>query len=94
LLESSFPDTRITSLTAAIVARGVFFADAERDFYLELLRKYFTQFQVDMAGYGLMSNHVHHYTNTGNASLTGERGWPAGGADGPVVAAEKTRTEN
>jgi len=36
----------------------VFFADVERDFYLELLRKYFTQFQVDMAGYGLMSNHV------------------------------------
>jgi putative transposase len=37
----------------------VFFTDAERGFYLELLRKYFTRFEVEMAGYGLMSNHVH-----------------------------------
>lgn len=38
----------------------VFFADAERDFYLQLLRRYFALFQVDMVGYVLMSNHVHH----------------------------------
>jgi putative transposase len=38
----------------------VFFADADRELYLKLLRKYFIQFQVDIAGYSLMSNHTHH----------------------------------
>jgi putative transposase len=41
-------------------SQRVFFADAERDFYLQLLCKYFIQFKVDVAGYALMSNHVHH----------------------------------
>jgi putative transposase len=37
----------------------VFFADSDRELYLELLRKYFIQFRVDVAGYSLMSNHIH-----------------------------------
>jgi putative transposase len=38
----------------------VFFADAERKFYLRLLHKYFSRYRVDMVGYALMSNHVHY----------------------------------
>jgi putative transposase len=37
----------------------VFFADSDCELYLELLRKYFIQFRVDIAGYSLMSNHIH-----------------------------------
>jgi putative transposase len=37
----------------------VFFAESDHDLYFELLRKYFCQFQVDMAGYALMYNHTH-----------------------------------
>lgn len=40
--------------------QAVFFDDAERDFYLVLMRKYFALFQVQAAGYSLMTNHVHH----------------------------------
>jgi putative transposase len=38
----------------------VFFADNERDFYLALLGKYCGKYQMNVIGYGLMSNHVHH----------------------------------
>ena len=38
----------------------VFFADSDRKLYLKLQLKYFIQFQVDVAGYALMSNHTHH----------------------------------
>jgi putative transposase len=37
----------------------VFFSDKDRVVYLKLLQKYFQQYQVEMAGYTLMSNHVH-----------------------------------
>jgi putative transposase len=38
----------------------VFFSYADNEMYLNLLRKYFPQYQVDMAGFSLMPNHVHH----------------------------------
>jgi len=37
----------------------VFVSDKDRDVYLKLLREYFQQYQVQMTGYTLMSNHVH-----------------------------------
>ena len=37
----------------------VFFSDRDRQIYFELLRKYFEQYLVDVAGYTLMSNHTH-----------------------------------
>lgn len=37
----------------------VFFKDPDRKLYLELLRKYFLQFEVDMAGYSLMPDRTH-----------------------------------
>ncbi len=40
--------------------RDVFFADSERDFYLSLQDKYFHLWQVQCAGYSLMTNHTHH----------------------------------
>ena len=40
--------------------RPVFFADSERDFYLSLQSKYFALWQVQCAGYALMTNHTHH----------------------------------
>jgi hypothetical protein len=37
----------------------VFFAASDSGLYLGLLRNYLIRFQVDMAGYTLMSNHTH-----------------------------------
>ena len=47
-----------------VIQRGnfgqkVFFHDSDREVYLRLLQKYFIQYQVEMIGYVLMSNHVH-----------------------------------
>ncbi len=39
--------------------RNVFFADTEREVYLDLLRKHFSRSGIQMAGYALMTNHVH-----------------------------------
>ncbi len=38
---------------------AVFLADADRRFYLELLKRYAVRFRVRIAGYCLMGNHVH-----------------------------------
>ncbi len=37
----------------------VFFADTDHETYLDLLRKYFMKYQLDLIGYSLMPNHVH-----------------------------------
>ncbi len=37
----------------------MFYADSDHDLYLELLRMYFTRYQLSMPGYSLMTNHVH-----------------------------------
>ena len=39
--------------------RDVFFADADRDVYLGLLRRYGSLYEVDVLGFCLMTNHVH-----------------------------------
>jgi len=40
--------------------RRVFLADAARDIYFNLQRKYYVLFHIDSVGYFLMSNYVHH----------------------------------
>ncbi len=37
----------------------VFFNDSDREVYLKLSQKYFKEYQVEMVGYVLMSNHIH-----------------------------------
>jgi putative transposase len=39
--------------------QAVFFDDADRELYLQLLRRHCTQYEVAIAGYCLMTNHVH-----------------------------------
>jgi putative transposase len=41
----------------------VFFDDADRKLYLDLLRRYCARYEVAVAGYCLMSNHVHSHTS-------------------------------
>jgi hypothetical protein len=36
----------------------LFFTDADCELYLELSHRHFIKFQVDMAGYTLMANHI------------------------------------
>jgi len=38
----------------------VFFAANDREIYLKLLGKFFQRYQIHLAGYSLMPNHVHH----------------------------------
>ena len=38
----------------------VFFSDKDHETYMTLMRKYFRKYGVDLIGYSLMPNHVHH----------------------------------
>ena len=38
----------------------VFFSDRDREIYMKLMRKYFKKHKLDLIGYSLMPNHVHH----------------------------------
>jgi putative transposase len=38
----------------------VFFSDNDRQTYMNLMRKYFRKYQIEVIGYALMPNHVHH----------------------------------
>ncbi len=40
--------------------QNVFFSDLDRTVYISLLRKYFVLSHLHLAGYTLMTNHVHH----------------------------------
>lgn len=39
--------------------RDVFFTDTDREMYLTLLKRYASEFAVDILGYCLMTNHIH-----------------------------------
>jgi len=40
--------------------QNVFFSDSDRTVYISLMRKYFCLSHLQLAGYTLMTNHVHH----------------------------------
>ena len=48
--------------------RDVFYADSDREVYLNLLRKYCAEFRVDVLGYCLLTNHIHALVVPASAS--------------------------
>ncbi len=61
---SRFARIVVPGLPHHVTQRGnqrhaVFFADSDCEFYLKLLRSHFSLCGVQMAGYALMTNHVH-----------------------------------